>query len=296
VILLVGGTGNLGSRIARRLGEQQLAFRALVRPPTNAAPLEELGAEIVRGDMCRPESLPAALAGVSTVITTANAMSRALAGSGDSVVEVDGKGNENLIEAAEAAGADRFVFLSAAGIDELAVARCPFGAAKLAAERRLRESAMREVILRPEMFDEVWLSASTGFDWEHAKVTVYGKGEAPAAYVSSEDVAELVVRLALADDPPRIVEFGGPETLTRLQAVKLFEQLSGHPIHVRKVPRTALRAGSVLLRRPKPHLASVMAMALSLDVVGGAHSDQGLRDAGIDPVPVGAYARRVVTG
>jgi hypothetical protein len=37
------------------------------------------------------------------------------------------------------------------------------------------------------------------------------------------------VRLALADDPPRLIEFGGPDLLTRNQAVEVFERALGKP-------------------------------------------------------------------
>jgi uncharacterized protein YbjT (DUF2867 family) len=36
--------------------------------------------------------------------------------------------------------------------------------------------------------------------------------------VAIDDVADAVARLALAPDPPALVEFGGPEALTRREA------------------------------------------------------------------------------
>jgi uncharacterized protein YbjT (DUF2867 family) len=49
-------------------------------------------------------------------------------------------------------------------------------------------------------------------------------------------VAEAVVRLTLADDPPKLVEFGGPELLTGEETVDVFEQVLGEPIRRRHVP------------------------------------------------------------
>jgi hypothetical protein len=71
-------------------------------------------------------------------------------------------------------------------------------------------------------------------------------------------VAAGVVGWTIADDPPRLVEFGGPEGLTRNEAVDLFEQALGLPVKRRHVPHPALAAGAILLRRRKPDLASVM--------------------------------------
>src|SRR5215212_11588801 len=97
-LLLVGGTGQLGGKIAERLARRDIPFRALVRPETDASTLESLGAEVVRGDLTDRPSLPAALSGVRTVITTANAISRILAGAKDLTIDaVDRQGNESLI-------------------------------------------------------------------------------------------------------------------------------------------------------------------------------------------------------
>ena len=164
-LLLVGGTGELGSRIAARLAERGLPFRALVRPSSDASALEALGAEVVRGDLTDSASLDEAMTGVTKVVTTANAMSRMMAGAKDLSFEaVDRDGNAALIRAAENAGVERFVFLSMAGLSLAMTARSPFAAAKVRTERMLRQSPMRTVIVRPAPFHEVWLSCITGTD------------------------------------------------------------------------------------------------------------------------------------
>jgi len=288
VILLVGATGELGSRIATRLNERAEAFRALARPSTDARPLEEMGAEVVRGDLRERGSLPPAVSGVRTVITTATAISRALAGDPAATIEgVDVRGNANLVEAAQSAGVERFVFLSFPLTPMLE--RSPLGGAKLATERRVAGSSMRGVIVRPEMFQEIWLSKVVGLDWDSGRVQIFGKGETPNAYVAIDDVAEATVRLALHDDPPRDVAFGGPEALTRKQIVDRFEQASGRRMKRRHVPRAVLRGGSVALRRIKPVQASLMALSLEADTQAAPSTAEPLRELGIDPRPASAY-------
>jgi uncharacterized protein YbjT (DUF2867 family) len=295
VILLVGATGMLGSRIAERLRARGISFRALVRPGSDASWLEALGVEVARGDLRDPASLRDALAGIRTVITTATAISRALAGDKTATVrDVDERGNANLVEAAEAAGVERFVFVSFTFPPSLA--RSPLGAAKRATRERLAGSPMREVVVQPDMFQEIWLSKDVGLDWEAGKVQIFGKGETPHAYVAVDDVAKATVQLALHEDPPRELEVGGPEALTREQVVERFEQTSGRQIKRRHIPRLMLRAGSVALRRVKPVQASLMALALHADVRKEHSSAQPLRGLGIEPRPAAEYNDELARG
>ena len=83
MVLLVGATGRLGSRIARELLSKGTGVRALCRPSSGYAALQRLGAEIVFGDLRDAASLDAACVGIDTVVTTANTARR----SGDDTVD-----------------------------------------------------------------------------------------------------------------------------------------------------------------------------------------------------------------
>jgi uncharacterized protein YbjT (DUF2867 family) len=293
VIVLCGATGALGGRILTRLRERGVNCRALVR--TAQSDSSELAdADLVIGDVRHPDTLVPALSGAQTVITTVNAIGRILEGErGLSIRDVDEIGNDNLIRAAEAAGVERFVFVSAGGLNPPSIALAPFMAAKWGTEQRLRGSSLREVIVRPDMFQEVWLSPTVKFDWPNGKLTIFGKGDAKAAYVAIDDVAEAVVRLALAEEPPRLVEFGGPEALTRNEAADAFEAATGRRMHRRHIPRVALKLGARALRGAKPEMASLMGMSYAADLGDVTWSAEPLRALGIQPRRAGAYIREV---
>ena len=258
-------------------------------------PLTLPPAEIARGDFRDPDSLRRPVDGAQTVITTVTAVSRALGGeSAATIADVDERGNASLVDAAEAAGVERFVFVSFVIPPRLAGA--PLAAAKLATEELLARSSMREVIVRPEMFHEIWLTSVVGLDWEAGKAQIFGKGETPNAYVAVDDVAEATVRLALADDPPRELVAGGPEALTRKQVVERFERATGRPIKRRHIPRAMLRVGSAALRRLKPVQASLMALALEADLQEQPVPSGPLRGLGIEPRPASAYIDQVAAG
>ena len=62
---------------------------------------------------------------------------------------------------------------------------------------------MRTVIVRPDGFQEIQLTAIGRFDLEHAKVAVIGRGDTKRRLVSTDDVAALVAAVALEPDLPR---------------------------------------------------------------------------------------------
>jgi uncharacterized protein YbjT (DUF2867 family) len=247
----------------------------------------------VPGDLRDLSSLQPAVEGVDTVIASAHTLDRIMAGHGDlSIRRVDRDGYGNLVSTATAAGVRRFVYVSFPGA--ILASRTPFAEAKLATERLLQESPMHEVIVRPDAYQEPWLSAERGFDWRNGRVTIFGRGDGQAAYVGMEDVAEAIVRLATMSDPPRFVEFGGPEAMSRNELVTAFEKALGAPIRRRRVPRLLMRVGSTALRPIHPGLASVLGMGLSLDLRAVAPDDRALRELGIQARPVSAYIHDLV--
>ncbi len=295
MILLVGATGNLGGRIARRLVDHGLPFRALVRPATEPGGLEALTRDIVRGDLRDPKALQRAVEGIETVISSAHSLDRIMAGRSDGSIEaVDRRGNANLVAVAAAAAVSRFVFVSFPG--PVLESHTPFAEAKLATEELLRASPMHEIIVRPDAYQEPWLSAERRFDWRSGTVTIFGSGDGRAAYVAMDDVAEAIVRLATLADAPRLVDLGGPESMSRNELVAAFERATGHPIRRQRVPRFALRVGAFALRRAKPGMASVLGMALLSDDRREVPDDHALRDLGIAGRPVSAYVREQVLG
>jgi uncharacterized protein YbjT (DUF2867 family) len=294
MILVCGATGELGGRVVGGLRAVGLPVRALVRRGSDCAHPRDLGAELVEGDFRDAESLRLAVAEVVTVVSSVTVIARALAGEkGADFRGVDEAGHRELIAAAEAAGVGRFVFVSAARIRLEPTAGTPLGRGKIATEDRLFGSRVREVIVRPDQSQEVWLSPLAQFNWPARKVVIFGKGETPTRYVATDDVAEAVVQLVLAGDPPRMIEFGGPDLLTRKQAVEVFEQVLGEPIRRQHVPRTAIRLGGVGLRRFRPAMASVMGGALAADLHPATWDDRPLRELGIEPRSVRAYAEAV---
>jgi hypothetical protein len=87
---------------------------------------------------------------------TATVIGRRLAGSRrPRIREADEVGVASLVDAAEAAGVQRFVYVSFAGVD--AALGTPLERAKVAIEHRLSRSTIRGVVVRPDAFQEIHL-------------------------------------------------------------------------------------------------------------------------------------------
>jgi uncharacterized protein YbjT (DUF2867 family) len=239
MILVVGATGLLGSEICHQLSAAGHPVRALVRPTSNESRVEGLrvlGAELVAGDLKARASLDAACAGAEVVITTASTtLSRQ---PDDTIASVDQDGQLQLIEAAKASGASRFVYVSYSGNHTI---ECSLTTAKRTVEQALRDSGLTYTILRPSYFMEVWLSPALGFDAANAQARIYGAGRAPISFISFKDVARFVVRsLTLPAARNATIEIGGPEALSPLDVVEVFEQSTGRTFSLEHVPEEAL--------------------------------------------------------
>jgi uncharacterized protein YbjT (DUF2867 family) len=241
MILVVGATGTLGAEICHRLGGRQINVRALVRQTADPVRLDLLrtaGVNLYQGDLKDADSLRRACSGVDAVISTASStLSRQ---QGDSIETVDRLGQLSLIEAATKAGVKHFALVS---IPQNTVRESPLTRAKAEVQRALAASGMSYTILAANYFMEIWLSPALGFDYAQHKVVLFGDGRAPISWVSYRDVAEFAVRSHLTPAAfNRILEVGGPQDLSSLDVVQIFERLSGAPFERQFVPEEALLA------------------------------------------------------
>ena len=282
MILVVGGTGDLGGRIVRRLIDDGRQVRCLVRAGSDGSALRDIGAEVMTGDLTDPPSLRVACEGADTVVASATIIGRRLAGAKRPTIrEADELGMAALIEAAEGSGVQRFVFVSYAGLD--GSLGTPLERAKLATEQRLGASPMQRVVVRPDAFQEVHLAPLGRFDVKAGKVAVFGKGDTRRRWVAADDVAALVAAVVTEPDPPELIEFGGPEALSRNEAVAAAERASGRSFKVQRMPLPAARAAMKLLSRPNDALASVFGTGVMMDESQSTWDDAPLRQRGINP-------------
>ena len=192
-----------------------------MREPASPAAqlLARAGAELVRVDLTDAGGLSAALHDVGCVVSTVTCFPRA-----DAIDTVDHDGNLALADAAENAGAGRFVFVSFKPVPF----DFPLQRAKRAVEEHLARTQLEHVVLRPGKFMDVWFSPLCGFDVAAHRATLFGDATAPVTWIAAADVAEIAARAALGEGP-RVgtIELGGPEALSQRDVVAIFEEVTG---------------------------------------------------------------------
>jgi uncharacterized protein YbjT (DUF2867 family) len=238
MILVVGATGLLGTRVCERLRAEGQSVRALVRKTSNpdkVNALRSLDCELATGDLKDPPQIQAACQGISALISTASStLSRQ---PGDSIESVDLQGQLGLANAARSGGVRRFIYVS---FRDDPTVQYPLTQAKRSVERAIADLDFTSI--QASYFMQVWLSPALGFDYVHGRARIYGSGSKPISWVSYRDVAEFCIAPILCSVAGRsVLEVGGPEALSPLEVVRIFEEESGRRFEVETIPEADLR-------------------------------------------------------
>ena len=273
MIAIVGATGTLGRELTLLALAGGRRVAAVTRHPARAAELARAGAEVRAGDLTDADSLRRACAGADVVVAAAHGM----LGRGRYRSElVDDAGHRALIDAARAAGATHFLYISVLG----ASPRHPidFWRTKHRVEDYLKASGTSCTILRPAAFMETHAHSLLGKAVLEGKTAVVlGRGETPVNFVAARDVAHVAVT-ALDDTRlrGRTLEVGGPENLTRNEVAELYGRIAGRAPRVRHIPVGALRALAPVAERLHPGIGRVVRTALVSETTDQTFDPTGL--------------------
>jgi len=189
-IVIIGGTGLIGSKLAIRLREK--GHDVLQASPRT-------GVNTITG-----EGLDRALSGCEIVVDVANSPSF----EDRAVLTFFGTSSRNLLAAAAAAKVRHHVALSIVGSYRLP--DCGYFSAKLVQEDLIRRSTIPYTILRATQFFEfVGGIVDASSDGQIARLS-------PALFqpVASDDVAAALADVTLADPVNGTIELAGPERLS----------------------------------------------------------------------------------
>jgi len=222
VLLLTGATGTVGRAVLRRLIANGTPVRCLVRDPRRLGP-ERVQVQIALGDLGDHLSFRHALRGIDTVVHLASVIRDQ---PGGSIEELAGVATWRLVQAAERAGVQRFVFFSTLGASTRSRARLM--RAKAIAERAVVESTLEHTVFAPSIVyspSDPYLTLLARMSWLPV-MPIPGSGQAAFEPIWTEDVADCTVAAlpggpAAAQSIGARYELAGPDTLTHRQIVEL---------------------------------------------------------------------------
>ena len=256
MILLTGATGLIGAALLRRLvapeGPAQ-PVRCLVRDPRRLG-ADRVRVQIALGDLADPPSFRNALRGVKTVIHLAATIRDQ---SGGSIEELNGIATWRLVQAAERAGVERFVFFSALGARSHD--RTRFLRSKALAEEAVVKSAIpSHTIFAPSIVYAPHDRFLTMLERMALLpvMAVSGRGQARYQPIWAEDVASCLLAAQAREPARERFELAGPDVLTHDDIVALAMRAAGHRRPIVHVPTPvvsrALRVAEALMKSRAP--------------------------------------------
>lgn len=114
-ILVIGATGFAGGALVRALREKQIKVRAFVRPTSDISELQKMDVELIEGDIINRADVEKACEGVKKVYNFASPFRTAKA-TDQYFYDVNVGGVDNLVNAAQKNGLERFIHCSTIGV------------------------------------------------------------------------------------------------------------------------------------------------------------------------------------
>ena len=229
-LLVIGGTGTLGRQIVLQALAKGYPVRCLVRNFRKASFLKERGAELIYGDLSRPETIPPCLKGITAVIDASTSRANEL----EALKKVDWEGKLYLIEASKVANIKKFIFFSAENVDKFD--SIPFMKVKNGIEITLKESSIPYTIFRLTGFYQ-------GLIQQYAipileKIPIWRTNETNyISYMDTQDIAKFCLRsLYVPQTTNQTFVLTGSKGWLSSEIISLCEQLAGQKAKDQKIP------------------------------------------------------------
>jgi NADH dehydrogenase len=218
-ILITGGTGVIGRHTARRLSQLGYTVRILSRRRNPDVPLlrDCANIEYAQGDVREPASLHAAMQGCDAVVLSHQFQNFPVENPrrNETFDAVDRAGTEHCVQAAQAAGVRRIVYVSGIALGNPNPPH-PGVTAKRAAEQAVFNSGISSISLRVNVVyapdDKYFPKLAAAAKWSPF-VPVFGKGDSVCAPVHVDEVAEAIAH-AVVSEATGMVSVCGPDEVT----------------------------------------------------------------------------------
>ena len=290
LVVLIGGSGFLGTHVAQELLRRGARLRVAARHPERAIrlrPLANLGQiQFARCDAKDRRSLEAVLQGADAAVYLVGTW-----GGDQYELQAEGAGTAASIAAAQ--GASAFVYISAIGAE--VDSESSYAATKAEGERRVLAAFPKATVLRPSILfgeDDAFLNMFAGLIARVPALPVFGS-EARLQPLFVDDAAEAIAN-ALAEPAKhggKTFEIAGPEALTMRQLHERIAAAQGRKRAFLGVPDPLAALFAALPGTP------MTSDQWTLLKRGNLPSGElpGLKALGVSPRPLGLFLDRWMT-
>jgi uncharacterized protein YbjT (DUF2867 family) len=216
--LVIGARGSVGRHVVELLSAAGQRVRASVRKPVAADP-----SNVVAADLTKPDTLKAALDGVSTVFLYAPT-----------------EGAAGFVDAAKAAGVEHVVLLSSGSVLLPSAAGNLIAEEHRAVERELAGSGLRWTPIRPLVL------ANNALNWAESiraeRVVRLVHPDAVTAPVHERDIAAVAVEAILHGGGDVSELLTGPELVSQARQVELVGEAIGADVRIEELSEAQARA------------------------------------------------------
>jgi uncharacterized protein YbjT (DUF2867 family) len=213
-ILVIGGTGKVGSTVVSGLLGQGVAVRIMTHSPDKLKKLPA-GVEGIRADLDDPDTLPAAFEGIDGVfLLNASGMSETDQGL-------------SAVATAQVAGVKKIVYMSVYMPEGSEI--IPHFRSKVPVEKAVKESGIAYTILRPNNFfqNDLWLKDAIMLHGVYPQ-PIGGKG---VNRVDIRDIAACAVNAFMkSGHEDQVYPINGPDTLTGEDVAVIYSKHLGREV------------------------------------------------------------------
>jgi NADH dehydrogenase len=295
MILVAGGTGFVGTKVVHALRAEDQPVRVLARNPRDAEKHASWGCEVVEGDMTDAASLRRAAEGCETVIDLVAIIS----GTPEEFRRVMIQGTRDLLAAAKKARVERFILMSALGVNERTKDLTSYYHAKWDEEQAVQASGLDYTIFRPSFIfggDGGSLPIYIRQVRWSPVVTVIGDGTRRLQPIWVDDVAAYFAKsLSTPAAVNRTFEIGGPDIVTWNELYERIRRVLGKRRATVHMPYGLVRAGAAVVEKLP------LDFPLSRDAVTMLEFEDNVTDIepavetfGIPPITLDEQLRRAV--
>jgi uncharacterized protein YbjT (DUF2867 family) len=257
--------------------------RAVVRNPVRTAALEDLGVEIVPGDVSDAASLEKATTGVERVIHLVGIIQEK---PGATFREIHVDGTRNILEASKRNGVRHFFHQSALGTRPNAISE--YHKTKWAAEELVRAGGVPYTILRPSLIygaGDLFTIRLSEMIRLSPLLPVIGSGRSKVQPIFIDDVVTCILKAVTGDCcVNETYEIGGPDQLSYEEITIAIADAMGVKRPTLHLPLILMKSLATMFEAvlPKPPVTTDQLIMLQEDTVCNMRD---IRDIfGIEPI------------